>query len=603
MSLALLPASPVFADDVIRAHGIALHGDLKYPPDFTHFDYVNPNAPKGGSVILMGHGSFDSLNPYTLKGSAPFNSPGLYAYGFTELNETLMVGAGSYLGSGDEAQSSYGLIAETLEYPADRSWVIFNLRPEARFHDGSPITADDVVFSYDILMREGHPRYQNIYRDVATVEKLSPHRVRFSFDGEDNRMMPLRAGDLPVLSKRWWSGRKFDTASVEPPLLSGPYRVTDVKSGQHFVMERVADYWGRDLPVSRGRHNFDRVRVDFYKNLTVALEAFKAGAYDIHLEYISKNWKSAYDHPAVRDGRIIKAEIPNRIAQGSQAFFFNMRRPPFQDRRTREALSILFDFEWTNRNIFSDAYTRAETYYPNSEMAASGKPSAAERALLEPFRDQLPAELFTKAFQLSRTDGSGNIRPQLRSALRLLREAGWKNVKGKLVNAETGEPFRFEVLIYQQSTARLIQPWTRNLERAGIETVIRSVDTTQFKRRLDQFDFDVTVYVLPQTLSPGAEQREYFHSAMANVTGGRNLPGIRNPVVDHLVDLVIQAPDRESLITRTRALDRVLLWEHYSIPHWYIGYHRVAYWDKFGRPETQPPYRLGFENWWSKNAQ
>lgn len=601
--LCLLCAPAAHAEKITRAHGIALHGDLKYPPGFTHFDYVNPDAPKGGSVILMGHGSFDSLNPYTLKGSAPFNSPGLYAYGITELNETLLVGSGSYLTSGDEAQSAYGLIAETVEYPEDRSWTIFHLRPEARFHDGSPITADDVIFSYETLMKDGHPRYQNIYRDIDKVEKLGPRKVRFTFKGEDHRMMPLRAGELPVLSKAWWSGRKFDSASVDPPLLSGPYRVTDVKSGQYFVLERVKDYWGRDLAVNRGRHNFDRVRYDFYKNLTVALEAFKAGAYDVHLEYISKNWNSAYDHPAVRDGRIIKAELPNRIAQGSQAFYFNLRRAQFADRRVREALGMLFDFEWTNRNIFNDAYKRAQTYYPNTELGARGKPSAEEIALLKPYEKQLPDGVLTQPFRLPRTDGTGNIRPQLRQALRLLQAAGWKNQDGKLIHAETGQPMRFEVLIYQQSTARLIHPWVRNLGKAGIEATIRSVDTTQFKRRIDQFDFDITIYVLPQSLSPGAEQREYFHSSMADVVGGRNLPGIRNPVVDAMVDLIMKAPDRQSLVTRARALDRVLLWEHYSIPHWYIDYHRVAYWNKFGMPKNKPPYRLGLENWWIKDAE
>ncbi len=599
--LAAAPASTL--GETIRAHGIALHGDLKYPSDFTHFDHVNPDAPRGGSVTLMGHGTFDSLNPYILKGRSPFNSPGLYAYGITELNETLLVGTGSYSSSGDEAQSAYGLIAESLEYPPDRSWVIFNLRPEAHFHDGTPITADDVVFSYNVLLEHGHPRFRNIYRNVAAVEKLGRLQVKFTFSGEDNRMMPLRAGELPVMSKRHWEGRDFSRASLEPPLLSGPYRVSAVKPGHSVTFERVRDFWGRDLPVYRGRYNFDRVHVDFYRDLTVALEAFKSGAYDVHLEYISRNWKSAYDHPAVRDGRIVKEEIPHQVAQGSQAFFFNTRREKFKDRRVREALGYLFDYEWTNRNIFSDAYTRSQTYFPNSELAARGLPSAGELAILAPYREQLPEELFTREFKLPVTDGSGQIRKNQRAALRLLRAAGWELTDGRMVHTVSGRPFEIEMLIYQASTARVVQPWRKNLERVGIRMDIRTVDTTQFKQRLDNFDFDITIYSLPQSLSPGYEQREYFHSSTADIKGQRNLVGVRHPVVDRLVDLVISAPDRPSLVTRVRALDRVLLWEHYSIPHWHIGYHRIAYWNRFERPAVQPKYNLGFENWWLKDTE
>lgn len=581
----------------VIAHGYAAFGDLKYPANFTHYAWVNPNAPKGGGLRLMGSDTFDTLNPYTLKNTSPFNTPGFYVYGIHELNEPLMVGSGDHAPSGDEPASAYGLIAQSIEYPPDLGWVIFRLRPEARFHDGHPVTAEDVVFSFRTLTTLGHPRYRDLYKDVLAVEALDTQRVRFRFRTTGDRMLPLRAGELPVLPAHWWKGRRFDDALGEPPLLSGPYRVTRVDMGRSITFERMPGYWGRDLPVNRGRYNLDTVRFDFYRDLTVALEAFKAGQYDVHLEYIAKNWANAYDVPAVRDGRILKLEVPHRIPSGAQGFYFNTRRAMFADVRVREALAWLFDFEWTNRNLFNGAYTRSQNWFPNSPMASSGLPSAGERTLLEPFRRQLPASLFTAPFALA--SGDGNPRDAQRRANALLTAAGWVLRDGQRVNAKTGERFRFEILVSQASTARVAGPWIEALRRAGIEATLRQVEPTAYKVRTDAHDFDVSVFVLSQSLTPGQELREYFHSALADMPGGRNHAGIRNPVVDRLVEAALAADTRPALTTAVHALDRVLLHGYYSIPHWYIRHHRLAHWNRVRRPPVSPDYILGLQDWWS----
>lgn len=581
------------------AHGYAAFGDLKYPAGFKHYAWVNPAAPKGGQVRLMGHGTFDTLNPYTLKGLSPVNTPGFFMFGITELNETLLVGTGDYAPSGDEPASAYGLIAETIEYPADRSWVIFNLRPTARFHDGRPITAADVKFSFDILRSKGHPRYRDLYRAVTACDILGPRRVRFRFAHAHDRMLPLRVGELPVLPKHFWEQRDFTRALTTPPLLSGPYRVAAVELGRSISFERVADYWGRELGVNRGRWNFATVRFDFYRDQTVGLEAFKADNYDLHLEYVAKNWATAYDTPAVRAGRIIKAEVAHKIPAGTQAFFFNTRRALFQDRRVREALSTLYDFDWANKNLFNGAYLRSESWFPNSPFAATGLPAADELALLAPWRRQLPATLFSQPFALTRSAGDGNMRAQLHRANALFAAAGWVLRDGRLVHAKTGQPFTFEILLNQPSTARFVQSWADSLKRAGITATVRLVDPAAYKNRTDSYDYDMSIFVLSQSLTPGQELREYFHSAMVAMPGGRNHAGINNPAVDALVDAALAADTRAGLTTTVRALDRVLLNEHYSIPHWYIRHHRLAYWNRFQRPPVTPDYILGFQDWWS----
>ena len=586
--------------EITRSHGIALYGDLKYPASFSYFDYVNPDAPKGGNIRLMSTGSFDTLNPYTLKGISPANTPGIYHFGVSELNETLLVGSGEYAKSGDEPQSAYGLIAESVEYPEDRSWVIFNINPKARFHNGDPITADDVLFSFNTLMEQGHPRFQNQYKDVSKVEKLSNLRVKFSFSAADNRSMPLRAGELPILSKNYWQGRDFTKNGMNAPLGSGPYRVAKVDPGRMIRFERAKDYWGKDLPVNRGRYNFDSVTYDFYRDLTVAFQAFKAHEYDAHYEYISSNWKSGYDFPARDNGEVKQLEIRHRIPANVQAFFFNTRRELFKDVRVRQAIGLMFDFEWLNRSLFAGAYTRTRSYFDNTELASTGVPKGAELALLEPYRDQLPANLFTEPFRLSKTRGDGNLRKQQRAALKLLAEAGWNIQGGKLIHQKTAQRFSFTLLSDQPSFAKVLLPFKKNLERIGINVVIRTVDRSHYKRQLDEFDFDMAVFSLGQSSSPSHEMREYFHSRLADINGNRNYAGIKNPVIDALVDQLIASNSRAQLVERARALDRVLLWNHYVIPQYHINYHRLAIWDRFGIPKTVPDYRLGFENWWIK---
>ncbi len=565
------------------AHGIAMHGDLKYPADFTHFDYTNPNAPKGGKVRLSALGSFDSLNPFILKGRNA-SSLGLVFDTLTDSSE-------------DEAFSAYGLIAESMEVPEDRSWIIFNLRPEARFNDGSPVTAEDVKFSLETLKTKGHPFYRSYFGSVGKVEVLGKHRVKFSFAGGENREMPLIIGQMPILPSAWWAGKEFDATTLEFPLGSGPYKAKEIDPGRSITYERVKDYWGRDLPVNKGRYNFDEIRIDYYRDATVALEAFKAGEFDFNQENVAKNWATAYDIPAVHNGQMIKEGIPHEQGTGMQGFVFNTRRPMFSDARVREALGLLFDFEWTNKTLFYDAYTRSNSYFSNTELASSGLPQGEELAILTRHKDQLPAELFTKPFSLPVTKGDGNIRPNLRQALHLLKQAGWQLKDKKLVDRE-GQPMTFEILLVQPTFERVVLPYTRNLEKLGIEVSVRTVDTSQYKNRLDQFDFDMVVGSFGQSLSPGNEQRDFWSSKVADEQGSRNLMGIKNPVIDELIELVISAPNRDSLVARTRALDRVLLWGHYVIPNWHIAQHRIVYWNKFGHPKIAPRYALGFYTWW-----
>lgn len=588
-------------NSVQHSHGYAMFDDLKYPADFTHFDYVNPNAPKGGTLKLWAYGTFDSINPYILKGISPIKTPGLYIWGVSELNAPLMVGTGGYAPSGDEPASAYGFIAESIEYPEDRSWAIFNLRKEAQFHDGSPIRAEDVVFSFNILKDKGDPSYAIKYQDVAKAEALSPLKVKFTFEGDYTRALPLRVGELPVLSKAYWSKHDFEKTTFDPFPGSGLYKIAKVDPGHSIVFERVKDHWAKDLPVNKGRYNFDFVQFDYYRDAVVAFESFKSNGYDIHLDYVAKNWATGYDFDAVNDGRVIKAEIPHQIAQGSQAFFFNLRNPMFQDRRVRKALSLLFDFEWSNKTLFNGQYIRSNSYFPNSDHAATGLPEGLELELLTSFKDQLPDELFTQPYQLPVTDGSGKMRKQRREAMKLLTEAGWVIENGILVNKETKRPFKFTILNdHSPSLPRIVQPFVKNLQLVGIQADLHMVDITQYKERMDNFDFDVTIKVLGQDLTPSMELFQYFHSKYANQPGVYNYGGIQNPVVDQLLDKLAQARSREELTAIVKAIDRVLLWEYYTLPHWHINYFRLAYWDKFGQPKVRPVYDLGIQNWWIK---
>jgi microcin C transport system substrate-binding protein len=584
-----VPALAADASQGTVSCGLSMYGDLKYGRGFTHFDYANPNAAKGGDVKLAAIGTFDSLNPFILKGVA--------ASGIGDTFDTLMEG------SSDEPFSEYGLVAASVEVPADRSWVAFTLRPEARFHDGSPITADDVVWTFDTLKSKGHPFYHSYYSRVTKAEKLGPRRVRFSFSPGDNRELPLIVGQLPVLSKAYWSTHDFEKTTLEPPLGSGPYRVVSVEPGRSIVYQRVKDYWGAKLPVRAGRDNFDTIRYDYYRDTTVALEAFKAGQYDFREENIAKNWATGYDTPAVTAGLIKKEEIPNEVPTGMQAYVYNTRRAVFHDRRVREALGYAFDFEWTNKYLFYGAYVRTKSYFSNSDLASRGLPSPAELRILDPFRGQEPESVFTKEYEPPKTDGSGEIRGNLISAVKLLDEAGWSIKDMRLVDKRSGAPMQFEILLADPSFERVTLPFAKNLERLGVIARVRTVDTAQYQNRVDNFDFDMIVGSWPESMSPGNEQIDYWTSQRADVPGSRNVAGIKDPVVDKLVDLVIAAPDRQSLIDRTRALDRVLLWGQYVIPQWHITSFRVAYWDMFDRPAIAPKYALGFDTWWVDAAK
>jgi len=586
MSLAVVPGAAVSAAEtgVTTSHGLSIYGDLKYKAGFKHFDYVNPEAPKGGDVRLAAVGTFDNLNPFILKGV-----PGA---GITQIFETLTIS------SSDEPASEYGLIAESIEVPADRSWVAFTLRPEARFHDGSPITVDDVIWTFQALKTKGHPFYRSYYAQVVKAEAVGPRKVKFSFGPGDNRELPLITGQMPVLSKAYFTKHEFDKTTLESPLGSGPYRVESVDAGRSIVYRRVKDYWGSKLPVRVGAENFDTIRYDYYRDSTVALEAFRAGQYDFRQENSAKNWATAYAIPAVTQGLVKKEEIPNQVPTGMQAFVFNTRRAIFQDRRVRQALGYAFDFEWTNKNLFYGSYTRTKSYFSNSELASRGLPGPDELKVLEPFRAKLPPEVFTKEYLPPNTDPPVDMRASLRDGLALLKEAGWVVKHEKLANAKTGEPMQFEILLNDAVFERITLPFAKNLERLGVTARVRTVDTAQSQKRMDDFDFDMTVVVWPESLSPGNEQRDNWSSTQANIPGSRNFAGIRDPVVDKLVDLVIQAPDRPSLVTRTRAMDRVLLWGFYVIPQWHITSFRVAFWDKFDRPKISPKYALGFDTWW-----
>ncbi|TDV63396.1 extracellular solute-binding protein [Pseudomonas sp. LP_7_YM] len=593
-----LVLSTTAAATISESHGYAQFGVLKYPASFTYFDWVNPEAPKAGTLRIMANGTFDTLNPYTFKGSSPISTANFGQYGVSELNEPLMVGTGQYDPSGDEPTSSYGLIARTVEYSEDRSWVVFNLRPGARFHDGKPITAYDVAFSYRTLLKDGHPQYRTALQEVQRVDILNRHRIRFVFKRSGNPLLILRLGELPVLPQHYWKSRDFKATTFEPPLGSGPYRISQVRPGRSLVFERVRDYWGKDLPVNRGKYNFNRVEVEFYRDADVAFEAFKAGEFDIYIEHQAKNWLTGYDYPAVSRGQVIKAQIPHQIPTQTQGLFINSRRSTFADIKVREALGLMFNFEWTNRTLFNNAYQRSVSYYPNSEFSATDLPAGREFLYLSPYRDQLPAQLFTQPFVASKTDGGGVPRDTLRRALGLLAEAGWTFTDRGLINS-AGQPLRFEILLVNPSLERVLQPYIEDLRRIGIDARLRTIDRAQYKQRLDQFDFDMILMTLNQTLSPGLEQWQYFHSSQANIKGSKNYAGVANPVVDNLLNQLLAAKNREDQVAATKALDRVLLWQHYMIPNWYLNTHRLAYRNRFAFV-TNPPYTLGLRAWWLK---
>jgi microcin C transport system substrate-binding protein len=565
-------------------YGLSLFGKFKYPADFTHFDYTRPDAPKGGTVKLAAIGTFDTLNPFTLRGMS--------AAGIGNIFDTLMV---SPL---DEISTEYGLIAESVELAPDRSWIIFHLRPQARFHDGTPITPEDVLWTVETLRTKGHPAYRIQLADVIKSEKIGLHAVKFTFRNGDNREIPLFLGQLPVLSKRYWQNRKFENTTLDIPVGSGPYTIESFEPGRNITYKRVKDYWAANLPVRRGSNNFDIIRYDYYRDMSIALEAFKAGQFDFRQEFTAKDWATGYNSPALRAGLFTKAEIPNEIPEGMQAFVYNTRRPIFRDPLVRRALAYAFDFQWTNKHIMYGAYKRIDSYFENSPFASRGLPGPDELKLLDRYRGEIPDEVFTGGYQPPKTDGSGNIRRNLLTALHLLKQAGWSIKGGRLVNDKTGQPFEFEMMIFETRSEPIVLPFKQNLARLGIDMRVRVVDPTQYENRLRNWDFDMITYRWPGSAPPGNELREFFGSEAAKTPGTLNYPGISSPAVDGLIEKVANALKWDDLIVAAHALDRVLLHGYYVIPQWYSPVFRVAYWNKFGRPKVTPKYGIGFDTWW-----
>ena len=571
---------------VFPARGVAMHGYPKYGWNYKHFDYVNPDAPKGGTLKMSAFGGFDTFNPYTVRG-IPAAGAGLPF-------DTLMVE------SADEPFSEYGLIADTIEMPKDRTWVAFNINRKARFSDKTPVTAEDVVFSFDTLRAKGLPMYRYYYGNVDKAVAESPTRVLFTFKKGDNRELPLILGQMPVFSKKYWQNKDFTATTLEPPLGSGPYRVAKFETGRYVVYERDPDYWAKDLPAAKGFNNFDVIRYDYYRDTGVAVEAFKTGAFDLRTENEAKKWVSAYNGFSEKNG-LIKAEFSNALPSGMQGFVFNSRRPLFKDRRVRQALGLVFDFEWSNKNLFYGLYKRTQSFFDNSELAAKGLPKGEELKILNEYRDELPDEVFNRPFASDKTAGDGNIRPQLEKAFDLLEQAGWTvDDTGVLTHAD-GTPFIFEILIDSASSGawqRIILPYVRNLKRLGITAVMRAVDATQYKNRIDHYDYDMIVHVWGQSTSPGNEQRYFWGSKAADKAGAQNYAGIKNRVVDALIEKIVEAADRRKLIAAVKALDRVLLWEYHVVPHWHVPTTRLVYWNKFGKTEKSPMKGVQLMTWW-----
>jgi microcin C transport system substrate-binding protein len=596
-ALAQAPAAapaPAPAQDKVWRHGTSEFGDLKYPAGFKQFDYVNAKAPKGGTVRQVALGTFDNFNPVIaeVKGKIAAFSGAIY--------ESLAVA------SLDEVSSEYGLLAETLSFPADFSWVTYRLRPEAKWHDGTPVTVDDVVFSFD-AWKKNSPRQMAYYRHVTKAEKTGDHEVTFTFDAPGNRELPQIVGQLTVLPKAWWQGtdkdgkpRDITATTLEPPIGSGPYRIKDFTPGRNITYERVKDYWGTALNVNVGINNFDELQFIYFRDTLVALEGFKADAVDWRTENSAKNWATAYDFPAVADKRVVKEEFPITNVGVMQAFAFNIRREKFQNPRVRLAFNYAFDFEEMNKQIFYGQYTRIASYFQGTDLAATGLPTGRELELLEAVRDKVPPELFKKPYTNPVNGTPEALRDNLREAVRLFRAAGYEIRDQQLVNAKTGEQFSVELLADDPSFERVFLFYKPSLERLGMAVTVRTVDDAQYENRLRTWDFDIITGQWQESLSPGNEQRGNWGSQSADQPGSENIIGIKNPAVDAMIDQIIYAKNRPDLEAACRALDRILLWNFYVVPQWTYSKVRTARWDRFGRPQAMPKYgRAAFPTvWW-----
>jgi microcin C transport system substrate-binding protein len=579
-------------------HGLSLFGDVKYPDGFPHFDYVNPDAPQGGIVRQGAFGTFDNFNVVVagVKGSI--------AAGTELFVESLMTPAL------DEVSTEYGLLAEAVSHPDDHSWVSYRLRSTARWHDGKPVTPDDVLFSFEVL-KTNSPFYGAYYRHVAKVEKSGDREITFTFDGPGNRELPHIIGQLPVFPKHWWEGndkggrkRDITQTTLEPPLGSGPYRLKEFAPGRSLVYEKVESYWGKSINVAIGTRNFQQVRYEYFRDPTVALEAFKGDQFDWRTENSAKDWATQYDFPAIREKKVLKEEFPVRDSGMMQAFAFNIRREKFKDARLRRAFNFAFDFDEMNRQLFYGQYTRIASYFQGTELACSGVPQGRELEILESVRDKIPSELFTEPYTNPVGGDPQKLRNNLRESLKLLREAGYEVQNTKLVNVKTKENLKVELLVEDPRFERVMLFYKPSLERLGVAVTVRTVDSAQYENRLRQWDFDIIIASWPESLSPGNEQREFWGSQAADQAGSRNLVGIKNPAVDAMIERVIFAKSRDDLVAATHALDRVLLWNFYVVPQWTYPFLRTARWDRFGRPETMPKYgRSAFPAvwWWDKD--
>lgn len=587
-SALILLSLPAFASS--PKHGIALHGEPKYPANYKHFDYVNPDAPKGGTLNQSSLGTFDSLNPFIVKGNP---AAGVGALVFQTLMEQAY----------DEPFSMYGLLAETVERADDNGSITFNLRKEAKWHDGKPVTAEDVVWSFNALMKDGSPFYKAYYADVKDAVAESPTRVRFNFKTKENNELPMIVGQLPVLPKHYYTDGKhnFAQTTLEAPLGSGPYKISNVAPGRAITLTKVENWWGNDLPVFKGRYNFNQLGFQYFRDQNVQLEAFFAGNYDIQQEMLAKAWATSYNAPPVLDGRIVKKEIKNQRPQGSQSWVYNLRRPVFQDREVRKALAYAFDFEWENKQFAYGVYSRTRSYFENSELAATGLPKGKELAILEKYRGKIPEEVFTTEFNPPKSDGSGANRANLKTAMDILEKAGYKMGKDGVRVNDKGQRLEFEILDANPAFERWTLPFIQNLKRIGVAAKYRSADDAQYTRRLQKFEFDVTSTIIPQSDSPGNEQREFFGSSRADMEGSRNLIGVKDPVVDDLIEKIVTARSREDLVDNVRALDRILQWNYYVIPQWYYGAWRLAWWAKLEHPEHLSGMTPAIaDTWWVK---
>ncbi len=576
-------------------YGVSLYGEpLKYSEDFKNFSYVNEKAPKGGTLNFGVQGTFDSFNPFVVKGQP--------AIGITPVYPSLLF-VTLTAPSMDEPSSAYCYAAESMEIAPDRTWIIFTMREGISFHDGSPLTVDDVIYSFNTLKDKGQPFYKAYYHDVLKVEKLDSRRLKFVLRPKVSKEIIQIIGQFPIISKAFYTKHGFEKADLTPPLGNGPYKISYFKPGDTVTYERVKGWWGEKLPINVGRYNFDYMTYKYYRDETVMFESFKRGDYDLRLESSSKRWAEEYNFPAVQEGKVIRQEIESKNPEVMQALAFNLRRPLFHDIRVRQALGYFLDFEWLNENIFHNAYARLQSYFQESELASSGVPSKEELDILEKYHGKIPEEIFTSEYKTPKTDGSGNIRQNLNAAKKLFEQAGWVIKNGVMMHRETGKPFEFEILLAQATLERAIQGFVKNLKRLGITARIRIVDTAQYMRRLDTFDYDMIFMLWPQSIGPGNEQREFWSSASANMQGSKNYAGIKDPVIDEVIEKLIAATTRTDLINHCRVLDRLLLWGHYVIPAWYREKDPIAYWKKLKQPEIIPPYGIDFYAWWSADAE